>query len=67
MKKFVMLLGEIFFIACLQSVIEVFMNLSEKSYQAKILNIACFCGSLYLLLEYVFNNIIKELLSFINY
>ena len=56
-----------FFIACLQSVAEVFMNMNEKSYQAKILNVACFCGSLYLLLKYVFDNIIKDLISYINF
>ena len=67
MRKFIILIGEIFFIACLQSVIEVFMNMNEKSYQAKVLNVACFCGSLYLLLKYVFDNIIKDLMSYINF
>ena len=43
------------------------MNMNEKSYQAKILNVACFCGSLYLLLKYVFDNIIKDLISYINF
>lgn len=67
MKEFIVLIGEIFFISCLQTLIEVFMNIHEKSYQSKILNIACFCGSLYLLLQYVFDNIIKDLVSFINF
>ena len=42
MRKFIVLIGEIFFIACLQSVAEVFMDMNEKSYQAKILNLARF-------------------------
>ena len=64
-RKFIVLIGEIFFITCLQSVAEVFMNINKKSYQTKILNVACFCGSLYLLLKYVFDNIIEDLISYI--
>ena len=60
-REFILLLGKIFLISCLQTLIEVFMNIQEKSYQSKILNIACFCGTLYILLEYVSQNIIKEL------
>lgn len=67
MREFIILVGEIFFISCLQTLIEVFMNVHEKSYQSKILNIACFCGSLYLLLQYVFDNIIRNLMSLINF
>ena len=64
-REFILLLGKIFLISCLQTLIEVFMNIQEKSYQSKILNIACFCGTLYILLEYVSQNIIKELFSFL--
>ncbi len=67
MKEFIVLIGEIFFISCVQTLVEVFLNIHEKSYQSKILNTACFCASLYLLLQYVFDNIIKDLVSYINF
>jgi len=67
MKEFILLIGQIFFISCLQTLIEVFLNIHDKSYQARVLNIACFCGSLYLVLQYVFDNIIKDLMSYMNF
>jgi hypothetical protein len=61
MREFITLVTQIFIITLVQIVIEVFMDASKNPYQAKLLNIACFTGSLYLLINFVFNILLKEL------
>jgi len=60
MREFMLLVGQIFLISCTQSILELFTNLSEKTHQGKILGIACFMGSLYLLLQFVFNHLFPQ-------
>lgn len=43
------------------------MDPGERPYQAKIINIACFAGSLYLLLQFVFQFVVKEITTVINF
>jgi len=61
MREFMILVGQIFLISCIQSIIELFIDLSEKPLQKKILNIACFVGGLYLLLQFVSNHLFPEI------
>jgi hypothetical protein len=66
MREFIILLGEILLIVLLQTVIETFFDKDKHAMQLKIINIACILGSLYLLLDYVYTNIINELTAFVN-
>ncbi|MCL2616755.1 MAG: hypothetical protein FWD96_03815 [Defluviitaleaceae bacterium] len=59
MREFMILVGQIFLISCIQSIVELFID--EKSHLRKILNIACFMGGLYLLLQFVFNYLFPEI------
>jgi len=61
MREFMILIGQIFLISCIQSIVELFVDLSQKPLMQKILNIACFLGGLYLLLQFVFNYIFPEI------
>ena len=61
MREFMILVGQIFLIVCVQSIVEMFVDLSKAPLMQKILNIACFLGGLYLLLQFVFNNIFPEI------
>ncbi|MCL2853152.1 MAG: hypothetical protein FWE20_08995 [Defluviitaleaceae bacterium] len=61
MREFMILIGQIFLISCIQSIVELFVDLSEKPLQKKILNIACFLGGLYLLLQFVFDHLFPEI------
>ncbi len=67
MKEFMVLIGQIFLISCIQTITEIFVDPGSKPYQARVLNIACFAGSLYLLLQFVFNHLMKELVTVIKF
>ncbi|MCL2674569.1 MAG: hypothetical protein FWE92_04480 [Defluviitaleaceae bacterium] len=60
MREFMILIGQIFLISCIQSIIEMFVDLSGKPLQ-KILHIACFMGGLYLLLQFMFTHLFPEI------
>lgn len=63
MKEFITLLGQIFVITCLQSIIELFIDPATKSYQIRLINIACFLGSLYFLLNFINNVMLSQIAS----
>lgn len=66
MNEFLLLLGRIFFIAVLQIVIEAFIDPDKRPHHAMILNVACIMGCLYLLLDFILNNVLTKLASLIN-
>jgi hypothetical protein len=54
-----MLIGQLFIIVVLQSFIEMFID--DKKPLKTILSIACYVGALYLLLQFVFSNLLPEM------
>jgi hypothetical protein len=66
-REFIILIGEIFFIALLQTIIETFLEQEKRPRQMGIINIACIMGSLYLLLKFVYDNILSEISSFVQF
>ena len=67
MREFAILIGQLFFIALMQTVLELFIDSDKKPMHVKILNIACIMGSLYLLLQFVFDYLLSEISAFINF
>jgi len=67
MREFTILIGQLFFIALLQTVLELFIDPKEKPKHVQILNIACIIGSLYLLLQFVFQYLMGEISTFVNF
>ena len=67
MREFTMLIGQLFFIALMQTVLELFINKNEKPMHVQILNIACIVGSLYLLLQFVFEHLLGEITTMVNF
>lgn len=63
MKQLFLLLTQIFLISCIQILFEVFVDKDERPYQAKIVNLACFVGSLYLVLSFTYETLISELMT----
>jgi hypothetical protein len=61
MNAFLLLLGQIFIITVIQLSIEVFLDPDKHKFQMLIINAACFLGCLFLLLDFVFNNLINNL------
>ena len=66
MREFMVLVGQIFLISLVQTILEVFLKSENRDYQIKIINIACIMGSLYLVVQFIFTYIIKELNSIIH-
>jgi hypothetical protein len=66
-KEFILLIGEIFFIVLLQRVIDEFMTEFKLETQKRFVNIACVLGSLYLLLNFVYDNILSEIATFVKF
>ncbi len=67
MSELVLFIGEVLFIVLLQTVIELFFDESKHKYQKQILNIACILGSLYLLMNFVYDNILSEISTFVKF
>lgn len=67
MDEFLKLIGQILIIALLQSIIEVFIEPGNKPYLYRIINIACYVGALYLLVDYIANSFFKEFMSLIRF
>ncbi|MDR2650530.1 MAG: hypothetical protein LBB94_12575 [Clostridiales bacterium] len=65
MREFMTLIGQIFLISLVQTILEVFLKSDNRDYQIRIINIACIMGSLYLVLQFVFTYILKELTTMI--
>jgi hypothetical protein len=63
---FILLIGEIFFIVLLQSVIDLFLE-DKYPTQKRFVNIACVLGSLYLLLDFAYDNILSEISTFVKF
>ena len=63
MDELLALLGQIFLITCVQSILEVLIDPGERPYLSKILNVACYAGGLYLVLQFVFQNLMGELMT----
>ena len=61
MNAFLVLIGQLFLIVCIQSVLEMFF--ASREYLKTILTIAAYAASLYLLLRFVFDNLISEMFT----
>ena len=67
MREFTVLIGEIFFIALVQTILELLIDAEKRPQQIRIVNIACILGSLYLLLQFVFTYIMGEISTFVKF
>lgn len=66
MQAFLLLIGQIFLIAIINSILEIFVA-DNNPLMGRIIKIACYLGSLYLLLNFIFENLFVELSSVINF
>ena len=66
MREFMVLVGQIFLISLVQTILEVFLKSENRDYQIRIINIACIMGSLYLVIQFVFTYVIRELSTMIH-
>ena len=67
MTAIMQLFGQIFLIAIIQTIAEAFIDGGDKPLQIKIINIACFLASLYLVLEFMFSYIFRHITPFFDF
>ncbi len=67
MSELIIFVGEVLFIVLLQTVSEQFFDEDKHKTQKQILNVACVLGSLYLLLHFVTENILSEIVTFVKF
>lgn len=66
MREFLTLMGELFLITILQNV-AVFFNAEKSSYMKELINIACYLGAMYLILQFAYENIFGQIMNMFSF
>ncbi len=66
MREFLTLMGELFLITILQNVV-VFFNAEKSSYMKELINIACYLGAMYLILQFAYENIFGQIINMFSF
>jgi len=61
MRDFLTLILQIFILVLMQIIFETFVDMSKKPHLATVISAAFFVGSLYLLVDFIFNNILRNI------
>lgn len=64
MEQFLVMIGQLFLITCIQSILEVYTADKKSIHMNRIITIACYLGSLYIVMQFTFQHLIRELSSF---
>lgn len=67
MREFLPLLGQLFLIAVLQSIMSFFVNSEKPTYMLQLINIACYLGSLYIILQFVYTYLLSQVMNMFNF
>lgn len=67
MNEFYVLIGQIFLIALLQLIAEVLIDAKNRPLQATLINVACFLGGLYLVMDFLFGRVWNSLSTMIQF
>ena len=67
MNEFLTLLGKLFLITLLQSVINFFINKENSPYMQELINIACYLGAMYIILEFAYTHIFSQIMNILNF
>ena len=63
MREFLTLLSEILIIAVIQQLSEMYVDPKERPNLAKLFSLACYAGSLSLIINFVFSYILQDIIS----
>jgi len=66
-NDFFLLIGQIFLIALIQLVLEVLIDAKNRPLQATLINVACFLGGLYLVMDFLFGRVWSSLSTMIQF
>ena len=67
MREFLILIGELVFIALLQTIIESALDEEKRNHQKRVVNIACVIISYALLVRYVYNHLLEDLMALVQF
>ena len=63
MSEFLTLIGQLFIILCIHSVAVMFITADNRKPIGQLLDIACFVGGLYVVLQFVIYVLLQELVA----
>lgn len=63
MDQFLTVIGELFLIICVQSVFDVLISEKKQPYMKKIISLACYIGSMIIVLNFMVNYLFASLSS----
>ena len=66
MREFLTLIGELFLITMLQNVV-VFFNAEKSSYMKELINIACYLGAMYIILQFAYTNLFSQIMNMFSF
>ncbi len=61
MERFITLAGQILLIVCLQGVLDIFIKEIDRPYLSKLVTVAGYAASFYLVIRFVFDNLVTEI------
>ena len=67
MREFTALIGQIFFIALAQTIIDVFFEEEKYKYFRRFISIAAIMAAMYLLLQFIFTYIMDEITALVKF
>jgi len=66
MEAFWVLLGQIFSVAVIQSILDMMIEKDKRPYLSTVLSVACYVICLYLLVQFIFTNLIPDIYGMFN-
>lgn len=67
MREFLSLLSQLFIIAILQSLVGFFINSEKQTYMLELINIACYLGALYIILQFAYTYVLSQIMTMFNF
>lgn len=66
MNEFLSLIGQLLLITCVQMFSEMFIDADKRPYLSKITNVACYAAGVYIVVQFVFQTMMQEVLYVFN-
>ncbi len=66
MQEFMVLIGQILVIVCIQLVVEIFIDKEKRPIQVQMVNTACVIGCVYLVMQFIFTYMLTEIIDIVS-
>jgi len=66
MTEFLSLIGQILIITCVQMFSEMFIDPDKRPYLSRVVNIACYAMAVYVVIQFLFDRLMREVVLLVN-